>query len=71
MEVTFLWIQGQVQAKSLKVQKIRGEKNPADLLTKPKYFKQMREHFGRVGIRVEPASMNCAGLEEECQESTR
>ena len=34
MEAPYLWLQGEVLNKSVKVLKVKGEENPADLLTK-------------------------------------
>jgi len=52
VEATYLWIQSQVQSKKLKVRKVKGEDNPADILTKPKYIKEMRIHLERLGMEI-------------------
>jgi len=52
VEVTYLWIQSQVQSKRLKVRKVKGEDNPADILTKPKYIKEMRIHLEKLGMEI-------------------
>jgi hypothetical protein len=71
VQVTHLWIQGHVQDRKLKVKKIKGENNPSDILTKPKFIKEMSRHFGKIGVKVESLSIDRNGLEEECEDSNR
>ena len=48
--VRFLWLQEATRDRSLRVKKIEGKKNPADILTKSKSFGEACEQFSRVGI---------------------
>ena len=71
VQVTHLWIQGHVKNRKQKVKKIKGENNPSDILTKPKFIKEMSRHFGNIGVKVESLSIDRNGLEEECEDSNR
>ena len=53
VEVTYLWIQSQVQEKKIRVRKVKGEENPADILTKPKFIKESKMHLEKLGIEIE------------------
>jgi len=66
VEVAHLWIQSQVQKKKLKIKKIKGTENPADILTKPKFVKEMRVHLAKLGIRVDAVPRRRTGVEEGC-----
>ena len=50
LDVRFLWLQEATRDRSLRVKKIEGKKNPADILTKSKSFGEACEQLGRVGI---------------------
>ena len=50
LDVRFLWLQEATRGRRLRVNKIEGKKNPADILAKSKSFGEAREQFGRVGI---------------------
>ena len=44
MEVKFLWIQEVVRTKRIRMKKVRGDSNPADILTKPQSLKSMKSN---------------------------
>jgi hypothetical protein len=52
MEVRLLWIQEAVRNKRIRIWKIRGDRNPADVLTKPMSFREMcaNEKLSTVGF---------------------
>ena len=50
VSVAHLWLQDLVQKKEVEVRKISGERNPADILTKPKYLKEMIPLLKKVGV---------------------
>jgi len=52
MEVKFLWLQEVVKAKRVEVKKVAGDKNPADVLTKPKSMKENEGFLAAVGVKV-------------------
>jgi hypothetical protein len=66
VEVAHLWIQSQVQLRKLKVKKIKGIDNPADILTKPKFVKEMRTHLGKLGMEVDSVPKARTEFEEGC-----
>jgi len=66
VEVAHLWIQSQVQERKIRVKKIKGIENPADILTKPKFVKEMREHLGKLGVEVISVPRFRDGAEEGC-----
>ena len=57
LEVRFLWLQEVTRNKQLQVVKVRGKANPADVLTKPKSFREACELLSLV--RVIDASREC------------
>jgi phage gp16-like protein len=59
MEVRLLWIQEAVRNKRIQMWKIKGENNPADILTKPMSLKEMRsnEKLDRVNF-TQPEKVN-------------
>ena len=52
MEVKFLWLQEAVKARKVEVRKVAGSANPADVLTKPKSYRESAELLEDVGVRV-------------------
>ena len=54
IEVRDLWLQIEVAAGRVKVVKVKGDENPADLMTKFLKVEEIRERLERMGIRVEP-----------------
>ena len=54
IEVRDLWLQTEVAAGRVKVVKVKGDENPADLMTKFLKVEEIRERLERMGIRVEP-----------------
>jgi hypothetical protein len=66
VEVAHLWIQSQVQERKIRVKKIKGVENPADILTKPKFVKEMREHLSKLGVEVISVPRFRDGAEEGC-----
>ena len=50
LDVRFLWLQEATRNRSLRVKKIEGKRDPADILTKSKSFGEACEQLGRVGI---------------------
>ena len=52
LEVKFLWLQQMVKDGKVEVRKVRGDKNPADLLTKPKPIWEVSEKAEGIRIRV-------------------
>ena len=52
MEVKFLWLQEAVKARRVEVRKVAGVANPADVLTKPKSYRESAELLEGVGVRV-------------------
>ena len=65
-EVCFLWIQSQVQAKKLMVRKIPGDKNPVDILTKPKFLKEMKVHLEKLNVYVNLKTIDRDQVVEGC-----
>ena len=45
LEIQFLWLQEAVRAKKVVLSKVRGDVNPADILTKPKSLDEMKGMF--------------------------
>jgi hypothetical protein len=52
LEVKFLWLQQTVKDKRIGILKIRGDSNPADVLTKPKSHKDIHELLLKVGVDI-------------------
>ena len=52
LEVKFLWLQQTVKDKKVGIHKVRGDMNPADVLTKPKNFKEIENLMKGVGVDV-------------------
>ena len=54
LEVKFLWVQESVKEKRFQVRKIRGDCNPADVLTKPKSVREMKDNdkLLKIGVTV-------------------
>ena len=46
VEIKFLWLQEAVRKKKVVLSKVRGDVNPADVLTKPKSLDDMKQLFG-------------------------
>ena len=53
VEVKFLWVQDAVRAKRIKIMKVLGTLNPADILTKPKSHTEMNTLLKIVGSSLE------------------
>lgn len=52
MEVKYLWAQQAMKNKRFEIQKVPGEKNFADIGTKPKRYNEMVELLDRMGARL-------------------
>ena len=52
METKWLWVQDVVRNGRIKVKKVAGESNPADILTKPKIGRDIAEMIKMVGGRI-------------------
>ena len=52
MDVRFLWIQEVRRRGGIKVAKINGEENPADIMTKPKSVEEIRRLISVVGAEL-------------------
>ena len=50
IEVKKLWIQDAIEAKKIKIQKVKGVDNPADPLTKLKALRDVSALLSRVGV---------------------
>ena len=57
VEVTYLWVQELVQAKKIKVCKVKGMNNPADMLTKPKHIKEIEQILQKVGAATRTTAL--------------
>ena len=53
MEVKYLWAQQAHRKNRFQVKKVAGVKNPADILTKPLSYNEIREKLEIVGGRLE------------------
>ena len=51
MEARYLWLQGEVMNKTVKVLKVKGEENPADLMTKYLGERDISKCLDRIGIQ--------------------
>ena len=51
MEARYLWLQGEVMNKTVKVLKVKGEENPADLMTKYLAERDISKCLDRIGIQ--------------------
>ena len=70
LEVRYLWLQQVVASGRLKVCKIKGTDNPADLLTKPLTQARVAELLDRVNIRVQCVAVDArASGEGGCRPS--
>ena len=52
LEVRYLWVQEKLRAKEFTLKKIRGDRNPADVLTKPLGVSEVRPKIGFVGGHI-------------------
>ena len=52
LETKWLWVQDAVRGGRMRLRKVAGERNPADLLTKPKAGREMEEMIRLVGGRI-------------------
>jgi len=50
VRVQYLWLQGKVRGRELAVEKVRGEDNPADLLTKNVGAELIARHCKKIGV---------------------
>ena len=53
MEVRWLWLQEEVRSGRVEVTKVKGEWNPADLLTKYLTMKEIHDRLGWMGMELE------------------
>ena len=54
IEVRDLWLQAELAAGKVKVIKVKGDENPADLMTKFLRVEEIKDRLERMGVRVEP-----------------
>ena len=52
IEVRFLWLQEVVKAGRIELRKIPGERNPADIMTKPKNAVEVVSKFESLGLNL-------------------
>ena len=52
IEVRWLWVQGEVQKGRIKVSKVEGERNPADVTTKFLTLNDIERKLEIVGLKV-------------------
>ena len=52
MDVRFMWLQEVRRQGKVKVAKIKGEDNPADIMTKPKNVEDIRRLAALVGVKL-------------------
>ena len=52
LETKWLWVQDVVRSGRIKVRKVAGESNPADILTKPKTGREMDSMIRQIGGRI-------------------
>ena len=52
MDVRYLWLQEVRKAGGLKIMKIKGENNPADIMTKPKGIEDIQRLTKHVGVQM-------------------
>ena len=57
LEVRFLWLQEVVRIGRLMIRKIAGERNPADVLTKPKMWGDIVAKFGSINVDLVSRSL--------------
>ena len=53
IEVKLLWVQEAVRRKRLRIIKILGTTNPADILTKPKSMDDIRARLAGIGVSID------------------
>ena len=53
IEVRWFWLQEEVRAGRVEVTKVRGDWNPADLMTKYLTIKEIHDRLGWMGIEME------------------
>ena len=53
MDVRYLWLQEVRKAGGLKIMKIKGENNPADIMTKPKGIEDIQRLTKHVGVQIQ------------------
>jgi hypothetical protein len=58
VEVKYLWVQEATQRGLLKVKRIPGEQNPADILTKPHAARRLCEVLRGVGLSIQSCDAN-------------
>ena len=61
MEVKYLWAQQAMKNKRFEIRKVPGQKNFADIGTKPKSATEMRELMNDMGARLIRRSGDCQG----------
>ena len=52
MEARHLWFQGEVLTKNINALKVKGEENPADLMTKYLSEKDVAKHLRKMSIEI-------------------
>ena len=63
IDTRFHWIQDVIKRGVVTLRKILGDRNPADLMTKPQGVQKIRKRAGVVGVRITEFSEN--SLEEQ------
>ena len=53
MDVRYLWLQEVRRGGRVKIVKIKGEDNPADIMTKPKGIDEIKRLTSRVGVQLQ------------------
>ena len=56
LEIRDLWLQKEVNDGKVEVSKVRGDANPADLMTKVLSVKEIEDRLKGLSIRIEPSS---------------
>jgi len=56
MEARYLWLQGEVLKKTMKVLKVKGEENPADLMTKYLCERDICKCLKHMNLAVKPVA---------------
>lgn len=53
LEIRDLWLQAEVEQGRLEVHKVRGDQNPADLMTKVLSLREVVDRLGWMNLRAE------------------
>ena len=68
LNVKYLWLQEHLNGDTMKLQKVAGEQNPADMVTKHLNVTSARRHFESLGIW---AGEGCAESAQNCSALTQ